>query len=289
MHSKTHTSPKLRPDYQKIQQQCGDRRSPERLLAHYLLERRLAKRLFNSSKTERGSLYTEVYTELFESLPDHPQHTAVRSNESRDIQLNLKYMHEAMTVDAVFLEIGCGDAEMSYTAAGTVRQVYGLDVTDSLIDYSHVPPNFSFLKTSGTNIDLQDNSVDVAHSNQLLEHLHPEDAENQVREVVRVLKPNGTYWCRTPNRVTGPHDVSRYFDYTATGFHLFEYDYVSIRRLFLNAGFNKVRFFFTVRGKKAPFPYWMARSGEIFLTYFPQWSDNQSLKHLMNLNVIGIK
>ena len=55
--------------------------------------------------------------------------------------------------------------------------------------------------------------------------MHLADAEAQLREMQRVLSPGGAYWCRTPNRVTGPHDISCFFDQVATGFHLLEYDY----------------------------------------------------------------
>ena len=41
----------------------------------------------------------------------------------------------------------------------------------------------------------------------------------------------GVYICITPNRVSGPHDVSRGFDEVATGFHMHEYTGREIRPL----------------------------------------------------------
>jgi predicted SAM-dependent methyltransferase len=49
--------------------------------------------------------------------------------------------------------------------------------------------NFRFVKTSGVEIPLADASVGLAHSDQLMEHLHIDDAEPQLREVYRILKP----------------------------------------------------------------------------------------------------
>lgn len=281
--------PALRPDYLMTQKQRGDRRSTERLIAHYLLERRLAERLLSSPKTERGKVYSQVYAELFASLPDHPQHTRGSADDARSIQLNVKYLRDLLTQDCAFLEIGCGDAATSFAVAGSVGHAYGLDVTDALIPYDDAPPNFHFLKTRSTNIDLPDNTVDIAFSNQLMEHLHPEDALEQLGEVIRVLRPGGAYWCRTPNRVTGPHDVSRYFDYVATGLHLQEYDYRSIRKLFKQAGFRHVRFDVMARGRKARFPYWMAWAAESFLTHVPGMTNSHIVKRVMELNVVGVK
>jgi predicted SAM-dependent methyltransferase len=34
-------------------------------------------------------------------------------------------------------------------------------------------------------------SVDLAYSNQLMEHLHPDDASEQLANVYRALKPGG--------------------------------------------------------------------------------------------------
>jgi SAM-dependent methyltransferase len=85
-----------------------------------------------------------------------------------------------------------------------------------------------------------ENSVDVAYSHQLMEHLHPDDALEQLQNIYQALKPGGIYICITPNRLSGPHDVSRYFDEVATGFHLKEYTVTELNDLFHAVGFSQV-------------------------------------------------
>ncbi|MBV8634375.1 MAG: class I SAM-dependent methyltransferase [Burkholderiaceae bacterium] len=278
----------LRADFEEIQKKRGDFRPASRIYAHYELERRLAERLRLSQPAERSAVYSEVYAELFRSLPDHPQHTAARTEEQQ-VGVELNYIRPLLSRDAVMLEIGCGDARLSFSVAPMVKLAYGLDVTDAVIKCELAPANFQFIKTGGINIDLPDNTVDIAYSNQLMEHLHPDDAENQLKEVARILKPGGEYWCRTPNRVTGPHDISCYFDRVATGFHLREYDYGSIHALFLRAGFRSLRFY-VIRGeRKIRLPYWLARTAEWALQRSARLARVRQLRRLMDLNVVGTK
>jgi SAM-dependent methyltransferase len=262
-------STQLKPNYTAIQRRWGDSRTPERLIAHYELERRLADRLRAGSQGERSGLYGEVYSKLFDSLPDHPQKTSSELPAKR-VADRMRLLGPLLKPDAVYLEVGCGSAALPFAIAGLAAEVLGLDVTDALVDFAAAPPNFRFVKTEGVEIPLADGSVDLAHSDQLMEHLHTEDAEPQLREVNRILKPGGQYLCATPSRVTGPHDISVFFDEVATGFHMREYDYRSLRDLLLRTGFSHVSFPLVFGGfRLATPPYPVLRGIELALLAAP--------------------
>jgi hypothetical protein len=54
--------------------------------------------------------------------------------------------------------------------------------------------------------------------------------------------------------LSGPHDISRYFDEVVTGFHLKEYTTFELSRLFRNVGFSRVRVYIGAKGKYIRFP-----------------------------------
>ena len=56
-----------------------------------------------------------------------------------------------------------------------------------------------------------------------------------------MLRPEGRYIFETPNRITGPHDVSRHFDVVSTGFHLKEYTHTELLRIGRASGFRSFR------------------------------------------------
>jgi SAM-dependent methyltransferase len=239
----------FRPDIERLRRVNNETRTSERLYAHYLIERDLATRLKNSASAERSRLYGDLYTQLFARLPDHPQHRIEPSKRRRNTETQVDFLRSHLRPKDVFVEMGCGDAAVTQAIAAFVREAIGVDVTSSLIKLDAAPMTFRFLKTSGTEIDLPDAHADLIYSNQLMEHLHPDDAAAQLKEIHRVLKPGGRYICVTPSRLTGPHDISTYFAYEPAGFHLREYDHATLATIFREAGFREAHALVTVKGR----------------------------------------
>lgn len=212
----------------------------DRLRAHYLVERELADRLRMSASHERGRLYGEVYDELFRRVPDHPQLTNGPAVREGDMRWQLRLLGRFLESGMSFLEVGAGDCRLSLAMAPRAQRVVALDVSEEIASAVRRPDNFELVISDGRRVPLPDSSVDLAYSNQLMEHLHPDDVEGQLRELVRVLRPGGRYVCVTPHRYSGPHDISAFFGCEPTGFHLKEYTVGGLRAAFLGAGFTRM-------------------------------------------------
>jgi SAM-dependent methyltransferase len=276
-------APTFRGDFEHLKRLRGEKRVPARLIAHYQLERDLATRLRQATAAERPTLYGQLYSKLFTDITDHPQHTRSASTSSNRVSPQIKLVRPHLDDLMTFMEVGCGDAALSAAVSKFVTKSIGVDVTEALIT-SDLPANFQFLKTDGIRLNLPDASVDVAYSYQLVEHLHPDDALAQLKEILRTLKHGGKYLCITPSRLTGPHDISGYFDYTATGFHLKEYDYKELRSVFVRAGFRRFDAMFFARGRQLLVPYPLVRTLEICFALFPRGIRAR----MASLGVVGI-
>jgi len=92
-----------------------------------------------------------------------------------------------------------------------------VEVSETISANSDTPENFELLITDGREIPVPDGTIDVAYSNQLMEHLHPDDAVEQVTNIFRSLAPGGVYICLTQHRLLGPADISANFDEVPTG------------------------------------------------------------------------
>jgi len=207
---------------------------------HYEIEKELANRLRSASRDDRLKLYGTVYDELFQRVPLHPQLVKKVDPEGFrwSIDRQRRILAPFLRRTSTFLEIGAGDCALSIAVAPTVRKVYAVDVSDEIMKDLSLPENVETRLSNGTNIPVPSGTVDVAYSNQVMEHLHPDDAFEQVCNIYDALAPGGVYVCITPNRLSGPHDISKYFgDEVATGFHLKEYTFAELRELFKRVGF----------------------------------------------------
>lgn len=229
------------------------RRAGARIRHHYLVERELADRLHRAPAGERLALYREVYDELFRRVPDHPQlvargdQAAAFKRRRRSVQWRLALLWPALGPRTVFMEVGPGDCALALSVAKRAAKVYAVEVSREVAG-SAAAPNLDLVLSDGVSVQVPEGSVDVAFSDQLMEHLHPEDAAAQLAAIYRSLVPGGRYFCITPNRLYGPRDVSGHYDEVATGLHLKEYCARELRALLLRTGFRKVRFYGGARG-----------------------------------------
>lgn len=238
----------------------GETRSDEQIRQHYDVEVGLANILKNATVEERKSenLYTKAYDEMFERVPDHPMLSRKESAEDTEyaIKWQMGLLRRFLDSNATVLEIGPGDCKVSFHLAKQVGKVVGVDVSNVITDADSVPGNFELIISDGTNIPVPDDSTDIVYSNQLMEHIHPDDAKTQLGEIFRVLRVGGNYICITPNRVNGPWDISYYFDDTASGFHLKEYTHDELVQIFREAGFRRFRAYVGAGGYYLRFPIW---------------------------------
>lgn len=228
------------------------------LRAHFEIERELAAKLKSSAKESRSTLYKDVYDELFRRVPHHPQLTERESGKTRALRAarQVKFLLGLTSSRPVVVEVGPGDCATSLAMAVHADYVYAVDVSSEITGKINPPANFRLLLSDGCSIDVTSGSVDLVFSNQLMEHLHPEDALEQLRNIHRVLKPDGKYFCITPNRLSGPHDVSQHFANVACGFHLREYSLKELLEIFKLAGFFKFKIYIGKDGRFVRVPLW---------------------------------
>ena len=100
----------------------------------------------------------------------------------------------------VYLDLGCGDGEITEAVAKAVgaREVYGVDVDGEALRRAEVRGIKTFvLDLSRDMLPFNDNSIDLVTAFEVIEHLMNPD--NMLREVFRVLKPGGYLLLSTPN------------------------------------------------------------------------------------------
>jgi SAM-dependent methyltransferase len=243
-------------------------RAPAQIKEHYLIEKELAQKLRVSSRKERKDLYTSLYDELYQRVPSNPQltmHTLTALNSPQT-----RFLRRFLQKEDVLLEIGAGTCDTALAVAGDVKQVYALEVSDEITRSVHGPENFACLIFDGFDIPLPARSVSVAYSDQVLEHIHPDDALEHLTNIYNVLTNRGIYICITPNGLCGPHDISKYFDLVATGFHLKEYTNTELYRLFQQAGFTKVKTYIGIPAIYVRYPLLLLRLQEALLSLLPR-------------------
>ncbi len=123
------------------------------------------------------------------------------------------------------LDIGCGRGigrELGYTEAmgAHADEFWGLEPDDEVTPREGLFDNFqhALMETA----DLPENSIDIAYSFMVMEHVADPDAF--LRAAARCLKPGGVYLFMTPN-------AGHYFTITASTLHTLKIDELALHLL----------------------------------------------------------
>lgn len=261
-----------------------DGRPLERLRHHYEVERELAQRLRNSTREQRAELYKTLYDELFRRVPDHPRLTRRETPESiqKAVAARMNLLKPLLRNVECFLEFAPGDCRLAFEVSNYVKKVYGVDISDQIGFVEKPPSNFTLIVYDGYNLDLPEDSVDLAFSYQFLEHLHPDDVELHLRLAFKILRSGAAYVISTPHAFSGPHDISACFSDIPQGFHLKEWTYREICRLAKNVGFRSIYVYRFGRLIESYLATSLNNSVEALVSFLPKRVRKRVSKRLFN-------
>lgn len=253
------------------QKKSDQGRTMEQLRHHYEVEKRIADRLRRSSREHRIEIAKTMYAELFAQVPDHPRLTARHDPRREQIVINqqIKLLRRHLYSGDTFIEFGPGNCGLAITLCTMAEYVYVVDIAEMVDPSTQKPDNFEFIVYDGHNLNLPNNCIDVAFSNQMIEHLHPDDTEDHFRLIYRLLKPGGVYVFCTPHKLYGPNDISRYFSDVPQGFHLKEWTFKELTELIKSFGFSQCYGCWHMCGICFRLPNWWTFTIERMISFWP--------------------
>lgn len=213
------------------------------ILGHWELEKLLTKELLESNSENRWQIFEKCYNRLYGEL--------WWLNSISTDNIVPPFQRYRMWIDLIgkppkrIYEIGSGKGEMIWYLA-----TCGFDCTFTEISHErgqkHVAehPNLSWSNSDGIHLDQFErcNSYDIVISDQVIEHLHPDELCNHFKGVLSILSNGGKYIFCTPHNYFGPSDISWVFKCNKPmGMHLREYTYQEIKELLELAGFKDIR------------------------------------------------
>lgn len=121
----------------------------------------------------------------------------ITNKSKKHMMKYLKYLRKGSSLK--MLDIGCGEGYYVRDAIEEGIDAYGIDTSTHALEnaVSEVKDRISF--GSLTKIPFGDEEFDVMTAFDVIEHIHPKDTSNAVKEIDRVLKPNGIMIITTPS------------------------------------------------------------------------------------------
>ena len=207
----------------------------EQVREHLRLETELTARLLSSTSEDRWMTFRDCYDKLYGALP-----WLADTGGSPDAERWAELLGPS---PQKIYEVGSGDGGLARALASFGYQVEATDISNHRGGTRRESERLKWSVTDGVHLErfATDVPYDAVISDQLIEHLHPDDLATHLGGCHSILRPGGKFVLRTPHAFAGPHDVSRVFGYVEPiGMHLREYTNRALKDQLLSAGFRDI-------------------------------------------------
>ena len=169
----------------------------EHVRKHASLEAVLTDELLITSADERPKAFRESYSRLYQECS-----WLVGVGTDSGVENWVRILKKGARI----FEIGSGAGYLIRELAKRDFNCTGTELSDERRACAQEEkPNLRWVTTDGVHLTRYEvkESYDYVLSDQVVEHLHPEDIETHFSEVRVLLKPGGSYIVRTPHRSAG--------------------------------------------------------------------------------------
>jgi len=206
----------------------------EQVQRHLELERDLTRQLMASTPETRRETFVRCYDELYREL-SWLTATGHTEEDAGDWPYLLGPAPQRV------YEVGSGAGGLARALA---RLGYEVEATDITMERGRREED-GVLWTETDGVHLERTAAhppyDAVLSNQVIEHLHPDDIVAHFMSARAILRAGGRYVVNTPLRYEGPADISRVFALPEpVGMHLREYTHRELTRAARAGGFDRV-------------------------------------------------
>jgi len=216
----------------------------EDLIASYELENIFHDKILAELSIDvRRALNAEVYTKAFQIYAfEFKIDFDAKSSPKDDLVQLLRPELEGRSI----LDVGCGGGAFLLSCARNIehRELLGLDV---FAENMTVPERKLTFKRSDVVRFGVDKPFDVALTDNVYEHIAPQDVDEHLQSIRSALVPGGQVVILTPHRSFGPWDVTRIIDNSnsgwipARGTHINEVTYGELAAKLTANGFSDLR------------------------------------------------
>lgn len=212
----------------------------EQLRHHLIVELSVTEELLASDPDRRAEVFAAGYARIYRELW---WFNAADDAAGANVPDIAPWVSALGPAPASIYEVGSGQGALARALGAAGYDVVATDISPERGGDRAAEGTVRWAHTDGVHLDrhAEPGTFDAVISDQVVEHLHPDDFVAHLRGARALLRDGGVYAFRTPHGPSGPYDSSLAFGFPIPiATHLREYSFAERVEALREAGFRRV-------------------------------------------------